>query len=105
MTAEEFILILKPLYVREQPHVARVLHERSNKHNHAQLSYPKPLLPPQTSKTTATTETFTEKAEPPQEQFKLLTDDEKEPVECDKDEKSEEKNDIQTKSIKDSCRF
>ena len=89
MTAEEFILILKPLYVKEQPHVARVLHERSNKHNHTQLSYPKrlrPLLPPQTSKTTATTETFTEKAEPPQEQFKLLTDDKKEPVKCDIDE-------------------
>ena len=55
MTAEEFILIPKQLYVKEQPH--------NIKHKNAQLSYVnrlRPQLPPQTSKTTATKERFRE---------------------------------------------
>ena len=32
MTAEEFILIPKHLYVKEQPHAARVLHDNNIKH-------------------------------------------------------------------------
>ena len=39
MTAEEFILIPKHLYVKEQPHAARVLHDNNIKHKNAQLSY------------------------------------------------------------------
>ena len=103
MTAEEFILIPKHLYVKEQPHAARVLHDNNIKHQNAQLSYHNrlgPQLPPQTSKTTATKETFTENAaEPQQDQLELLTDDEEVKVERDKDEILEEKNDSQTESI------
>ena len=89
MTAEEFILIPQRLYVKEQPHAARVLHDNNIKHKKAQLSYLnrlRPQLPPQTSKTTATKETFTDNVEPQQEQLKLLTDDEEVPVEGVKDE-------------------
>ena len=96
MTAEEFILIPKHLYV------ARVLHDNNIKHKNAQLSYPNRLrsqLPPQTSKTTATKETFTEKIEPQQEQLKLLTDNEEVPVERDKDEILKEKHNRQTESV------
>ena len=102
MTAEEFILIPKHLYVKEQPHAARVLHDNNIKHKNAQLSYLnrlRPQLPPQTSKTTATKETFTDNVEPQQEQLKLLTDDEEVPVERVKDEKLEEKHNRQTESI------
>ena len=56
-------------------------------------------LPPQTSKTTATKETFTENVECQQEQLKLLADDEEVPVKRDKDEILEEKHDILTESI------
>ena len=102
MTAEEFILIPKHLYVKEQPHAARVLHDNNNKHKNAQLSYLnrlRPQLPPQTSKTTATKETFTDNVEPQQEQLKLLTDNEEVPVERVKDEILEEKHNRQFKSI------
>ena len=102
MTAEEFILIPKHLYVEEQPHAARLLHDNSIKHKNAQLSYLNPLrpqLPPQTSETTAKKETVTENAEPQQEQLELLTDDGEVTVERDKDEISEEKNDKQTENI------
>ena len=102
MTAEEFILTPKQLYVKEQPHTARLLHDNNNKHKNAQLSYLnrlRPQLPPQTEKTTATKETFTENVEPQQEQLKLLTDDEEVPVERDKDEILEEKHNRQTESI------
>ena len=102
MTAEEFILIPKHLYVKEQPHAARVLHDNNIKHKNAQLSYLnrlRPQLPPQTSKTTATKETFTDNVEPQQEQLKLLTDDEEVPVERVKDEILEEKHNRQTESI------
>ena len=103
MTAEEFILISKHSYDKEQPHAARVLHDNTIKHKNAQLSYLnrlRPQLPPQTSKTTATKEIFTENAaEPQQEQLELLTDDEEVKVECDKDEILDEKNDSQTESI------
>ena len=103
MTDKEFILIPKHLYVKEQPHAARVLHDNTIKHKNAQISYLnllRPQLPPQTSKTTATKETFTENtAEPKQEQLELLTDDEEEKVERDKDEILEEKNDSQAESI------
>ena len=102
MSAEEFILIPKHLYVKEQPHAARVLHDNNIKHKNAQLSYLnrlRPQLPPQASKTTATKETFTENVEPQQEQLKLLTDDEKVPVERDKDEILEDKLDRQTETI------
>ena len=64
MTAEEFILIPKHLYVNEQPHAARVLHDNTINY----ISYLNRLrqqLPPQTSKTTATKETFTENAAEP----------------------------------------
>ena len=93
MTAEKFILNPKHLYVEEQPHAARLLHDNSIKHN-AQLSYLHPLRPqlsPQTSETTAKKETVTENAEPQQEQLELLTDDGEVTVERDKDEVSEEK--------------
>ena len=66
MTAEEFVLIPKYLYVKQQRHVARVLHDKNIKHKNAHLSYLnrlRPQLPPQTSKTTATKETFTENVE------------------------------------------
>ena len=59
----------------------------------------RPQLPPQTSKTTATKETFTDNVEPQQEQLKLLTDDEEVPVERVKDEILEEKHNRQTESI------
>ena len=93
MTAEEIILITKHLYVKEQAHAARVLHDNIIKHKNAQLFYLirlRPQLPPQTSKTTATKETFTEKVEPQQEQLRLLTDNEEVPIERDKDEILEE---------------
>ena len=100
MTSEQFILIPKHLYVKEQPHAARVLHDNTIKHKNAQLSYLnrlRPKLPPQSSKTTATKETFTENAaEPQQEQLELLADDEEVKVEHDKDEMFEEKNDSET---------
>ena len=38
MTAEDFILIPKLLYVKEQPHAARVLHDNNIKHK--KLNYP-----------------------------------------------------------------
>ena len=102
MTAEEFVLIPKHLYIKEQPHAARVLHNNAIKDKNAQLSYLnrlRPQLPPQTSKTTATKGTFTENAaEPQQEQLELLTDDEEVKVERDKDEILEEKNECQTES-------
>ena len=68
MTAEEFTLIPKQLYVKEQPHAARVLHDNTIKHKNAQLSYfnrLRPQLTPQTSKTTATKEIFPENADEP----------------------------------------
>ena len=89
MTAEDFILIPRHLSVNEQPHAARVLHDKSIKHKNAQLSYHnqrRPQLPPQIGKTTATKETFTENAEPQQEQLELLTDDEEVPFNRDKEE-------------------
>ena len=61
LTAEKFILISEHLYVKEHNHM---LHENSIKHKNAQLSYlnrQRALLPPQTSKTTATKEIFTKK--------------------------------------------
>ena len=109
MTAEEFILIPKELYVKEQSHAARVLHNDNIQHKNAQLSYLNRLstqLPPQTSKTTATKELLTENAaEPRQDQLELLTDNEELKVERDKDEILEEKNDSQTESIWDSYRL
>ena len=102
MTAEELILIPKHLYVKEQPHAARVLHDKNIKHKNAQLSYLnwlRPQLPPQTSQTTATKETITENVEHQQEQLKLLTEDEEVPVERDKHETLEKKHDRQTESI------
>ena len=66
MTAEEFILIPKDFYVKEQPQAARFLHDKSIKYKNAQLSYLirlTPQLPPQTNKTTATKKNFTENAE------------------------------------------
>ena len=103
MTAEEFILIPKHLYVKEQPHAACVRHNNTNKQKNAQLSYLnrlRPQLSAQTSKTTATKETFTENAaETQHEQLELLTNDKEVKFERDKDEILEEKNDIQTESI------
>ena len=103
MTAEEFILIPKHLYVKEQPDAARVLHDNNIKHKNAQLSYLhrlRPQLPPQTSKTTATKETFTENAaEPQQDQLELLTDDEEVKDERDKDKILDEKKECETESI------
>ena len=49
MTAEDFILIPKHLYVKEQPHAARVLHDNNIKDKNAQLFYLnrlRPQLPP-----------------------------------------------------------
>ena len=98
MTAEDFVLIPKHLYVKEQPHAARVLHDNNIEHKNAQLSYLnrlRPQLPPQTSKTTATKEIFTENVDPQQGQLKLLTDDK----ERYKVEILEEKHDRRTESI------
>ena len=101
MTAEEIILIPKHLYVKQKR--ARVLHDNTIKHKNAQLSYLnrlRPQLPPQSSKTTATKETFTKNAaEPQQKQLELLTDDEEVKVERDEDEILEEKNDSQIKNF------
>ena len=94
MTADEIILFPKQLYVKEQAHGARVLHDHNFKHKNGQLSYLNrlsTLVPPQTSKITATNEIVTEKAEPKQEQLKLLSNEEEVPAECDTDEKSQEK--------------
>ena len=91
MTVEEFMLIRKHLCVKDKPRAARVLHDNSNEHKKAQLSYLnrlRPLLLPQTSETTATKETFTEHAEPQDKQLKMITDDEEEPVKRDKDKKN-----------------
>ena len=102
MTAEEFIVIPKHLYVKEQSHAARVFNDNISIQKNAQLSDLNRLrhqLPPQTSKTTATKETFTENAEPQQNQLDLITEDEEVPLERDKDEILEEKNDSQTESI------
>ena len=103
MATEEFILTPKHLYVKKHPHAARILHDNNFKHKNAQLSYLNRLrfqLPPQASRTTATSETFTENVEPQQEELELLPDDEEVPVECDKDEILEEKkHDGRTESI------
>ena len=103
ITAEEFILNPKHLYVKEQPHAARVLQNNTIKHKNAQLSYLnrlRPQLLPQTKVT------FTENAaEPQQEQLELLPDDEEVKVERDKDEILEEKNDSQAESILGQLQF
>ena len=109
-TAEEFILISKHLYAKEQSHAARVLNDNTIKHKNAQLSYLNQLrtqLLPRTSETAATKETFTENAaEPQQKQLVLLiTDNEEVKVEPDKDEIIEEKNDSQTESILEQLQF
>ena len=75
--------------MKEQPHAARLWYDNSFKHENAHLSYLnllRPLLPPQTSKTNATKDTFMENAELQHEQIKLLTDNEQVSVERDKDE-------------------
>ena len=102
MTAEEFILVPKHLYVKNEPQAARVLHYNRIKTKKAQLSYLsrlRPQLPPQTSKTTLTKGTVTENAEPHQEQLELLRDDGEVTVKCDKYEILEEKHDRQTESV------
>ena len=102
LTYEEFQLALKHLFVKEQPHAARVLLDNSIEPKKAHLSYHsrlRPLLPPQFSETTATKDIFTEKAETQQQQLNLLTDNEKVPVDCDKTDLIEEKMDRRTESI------
>ena len=80
------------------------LHDTSIKDKKSQLSYLnwlRPLLPPQTSKTTAKKkEQFKENVEIQQEQLKLLSDNEEAAlVDRDKDEITEEKNDSLTESV------
>ena len=96
MTAENFNLIPKQFYVKEQPHAARVFHDNNKTDNNAQMSYLNLLIPQlllQTSEPTVTKETFTEIAELQQKQLKLLMDDEEVPVNRDEVQILEEKND------------
>ena len=78
------------------------LHNTSIKDKKSQISYLnwlRPLLPPQTSKTTAKKEQFTENVELQLEQLKLISDDEEAAlVDRDKDEITEEKIDTLTES-------
>ena len=56
MTAQKFILNSKHLLVQTQPHAHVCLHDTTIKDKKSQLSYLnwlRPLIPPQTSKTTA----------------------------------------------------
>ena len=45
MTAEIIIPLPKHLYVEQQPHAVRFLHDNIIKHKNAQLSYPNRLRP------------------------------------------------------------
>ena len=51
MTAQEFVLIPKHIYTREQPHAAQILLENSIKHKKPQLSYLNRLRPPKATTT------------------------------------------------------
>ena len=59
MAAEEFVLIPKHTYIREQPHASQVLFNSSIKHKKPQLSYlnrMRPLIP--TKQNSVSTETL-----------------------------------------------
>ena len=55
MTAEEFVLIPKHMYIRDQPHAAQILLDNSIKHKKPQLSYLNRLRPLNESARTITT--------------------------------------------------
>ena len=78
MTAEEFILNSKQLYVQKQPHAARVFHDTSIKVknlNCPTLAGLGPYYLLKLVRLLQRKEPFTENAELQQEQLKLLTDD------------------------------
>ena len=52
MTAQEFVLIPKHIYIREQPHAARLLHDNSIKYKKPQLSYVNRVSPLKATTTT-----------------------------------------------------
>ena len=52
MTAQEFVLIPKHIYIREQPHAAQILLDNSIKHEKPQLSYLNRLRPLKATTTT-----------------------------------------------------
>ena len=51
MTAHEFVLIPKHIYIGEKPHAAHVLLDNSIKHKKPQLSYLNHLRPPNATTT------------------------------------------------------
>ena len=55
MAAEEFVLIPKHMYIRDQPHAAHILLDNSIKHKKPQLSYLNRLRPLNESATSTTT--------------------------------------------------
>ena len=55
MAAEEFVLIPKHMYIRDQPHAAHILLDNSIKHKKPQLSYLNRLRPLNESARTTTT--------------------------------------------------
>ena len=55
MAAEEFVLIPKHMYIRDQPHAAHILLDNSIKHKKQQLSYLNRLRPLNESATSTTT--------------------------------------------------
>ena len=87
MAAEEFVLIPKQTYIREQPHASQVLFNSSIKHKKPKLSYlnrMRPLIPPkQNSSSTETlplplppTPPSTPLVDPGEQSTGLLTEDE-----------------------------
>ena len=74
MAAEEFVLIPKHTYTREQPHASQVLFNSSIKHKKPQLSYlnrMRPLIP--TKQNSVSTETLPLPIPPTPPQRLLLT--------------------------------
>ncbi|XP_063713691.1 protein DEK-like [Symsagittifera roscoffensis] len=62
MAAEEFVLIPKHMYIRDQPHAAHILLDNSIKHKKPQLSYLNRLRPLNESARTTTTSAFDKSA-------------------------------------------
>ena len=102
MTAQEFDLIPKHIYIREQPHAAENLHDNSIKHKKPHLSYLNRLRPLKATTTAnppviSTPETLINATADnnQQEQVLLLTEDERNELET-----STESNDpLSTKRI------
>ena len=101
MTTQEFVLILKHIYIREQPHAAQILLDNSIKHKKPQLSYLNRLRPLKATTTNTpvmpTPETLINARADnnQQEQALLLTDD----VENELETSTEPNNALSTERI------